>query len=82
MTSTTEGRISALDAVVEVDYGGKTAIFRQQIVSDILSRGGDSGSLVVDERNRSVGLLFAGGETTTLINPIGAVLHFLDLSLT
>ena len=81
-TSTTEGRISALDAVVEVDYGGKTAIFRQQIVSDILSRGGDSGSLVVDERNRSVGLLFAGGETTTLINPIGAVLQFLDLSLT
>src|SRR6266545_3778058 len=81
-TSTTEGRISALDAVVEVDYGGKTAIFRQQIVSDILSRGGDSGSLVVDERNRSVGLLFAGDETTTLINPIGAVLQFLDLSLT
>jgi len=51
-------------------------------VSDILSRGGDSGSLVVDDRNRSVGLLFAGGDTTTLINPIGAVLQFLDLSLT
>src|SRR6266487_924975 len=80
-TSTTEGRISALDAVVEVDYGGKTAVFRQQLVSNLLSRGGDSGSLVVDDRNRGVGLLFAGGSTTTLMNPIGAVLQFLELSL-
>ncbi len=75
----TEGRITAMDAIVEVDYGGKTAIFREQIVSDIRSKGGDSGSLVVDSRGRAVGLLFAGGAKTTLINPIGAVAHFLDL---
>ncbi len=80
-TALTAGKVTALDAVVEVDYGGKTAIFRQQIVSDILSRGGDSGSLIVDDGNRAVGLLFAGGATTTLINPIGAVLQFLDLTL-
>src|SRR5207249_9511892 len=56
-----------------------TAIFRGQIVSDMLSKGGDSGSLVVDDRGRAVGLLFAGGPTTTLINPIGAVMQFLDV---
>ncbi len=80
-TGTTAGRITALDAVVEVDYGGKTAVFRGQVVSDILSKGGDSGSLIVDDRNRAVGLLFAGSATTTLLSPIGAVLHLLDLDL-
>src|SRR2546422_331589 len=69
-TGVTQGRITAIDAVVEVDYGGPTAIFREQIVSDLLSKGGDSGSLVVDDARHAVGLLFAGGATTTLINPI------------
>jgi len=50
-------------------------------VSDIVSQGGDSGSLIVDERDRGVGLLFAGSATTTLINPMNAVAQFLDLSL-
>jgi hypothetical protein len=76
----TDGRVTALDATVEVDYGGKTAVFREQIVGDLLSKGGDSGSLVVDETGRAVGLLFAGSATTTLINPIAAIAHFLDVT--
>src|SRR5881296_229773 len=80
-TGVTAGRITAIDAVVEVDYGGPSAIFREQIVSDLLSKGGDSGSLVVDEGRHAVGLLFAGGATTTLINPIAAVAHFLDIAI-
>src|SRR5437762_3322030 len=79
-TGLTDGHVTAIDAVVEVDYrGGKTAMFRGQIVSDMLSKGGDSGSLVVDDRRRAVGLLFAGGPTTTLINPIGAVMQALEI---
>ncbi len=80
-TGLTHGKVTGLDATVEVDYGGKTAVFRGQIVSDVLSRGGDSGSLVVDESNRAVGLLFAGGTTTTILNPIDAVLAALGLRL-
>ena len=80
-TGLTRGKVTGLDATVEVDYGGKSAVFRGQIVSDILSRGGDSGSLVVDEGNRAVGLLFAGGSTTTILNPIDAVLAALRLQL-
>ncbi len=80
-TGLTRGRITALDAVVEVDYGARTAVFRQQVVSDVLSRGGDSGSLVVTDDNRAVGLLFAGGATTTLMNPIRDVLRALRLTL-
>ena len=80
-TGLTEGRITGLDAVVEVDYGGKSAVFRGQIVSDVLSRGGDSGSLIVDAANHAVGLLFAGGQTTTILNPIDAVLAALGLRI-
>src|SRR3989442_1442455 len=78
-TGVTQGRITAIDAVVEVDYGGPTAIFREQIVSDLLSKGGDSGSLVVDDARHAVGLLFAWGATTTLINPISAAAESLKL---
>ena len=80
-TGLTRGKVTGLDATVEVDYGGKTAVFRGQIVSDILSRGGDSGSLIADGKNRAIGLLFAGGSTTTIFNPIGAVLSALGLRL-
>lgn len=80
-TGLTRGRVTGLDATVEVDYGGMTAVFRGQIVSDILSRGGDSGSLIVDDGNRAVGLLFAGGTATTILNPIEAVLAALHITL-
>lgn len=80
-TGVTEGRITAVDAVVEVDYGGKSAVFRQQIVCDAQSKGGDSGSLIVDESNHAVGLLFAGSPRTTLMNPIDEVLKKLGLTL-
>src|SRR5438132_1513263 len=76
----TEGRVTALDATDEGDYGGQTAGFRQQVVSDLLSKGGDSAALVVDESGHAGGLLFAGGATTTLINPIAAIAHFLDVT--
>ena len=80
-TGVTSGKVTGLDGVVQVDYRGKSAVFRQVLVTDMLSKGGDSGSLVVDAENRAVGLLFAGSAVTTLLNPIGAVLHQLDLDL-
>ena len=80
-TGTTAGKVIGVDGVIQVDYGGKAAVFRQVLVSDLRSQGGDSGSLVVDTRNRAVGLLFAGSAVTTLLNPIGAVLELLDIEL-
>jgi len=50
-------------------------------VADLQSAGGDSGSLVLDEENRAVGLLFAGSEKYTIINQINHVLDQLGVSL-
>jgi hypothetical protein len=81
-TGLTEGKISALAATVRVSYGlTRVARFRDQIVTTALSQGGDSGSLVVDNANHAVGLLFAGSTNTTILNPIAEVEALLRIRL-
>jgi hypothetical protein len=71
----TTGEVTVIDAMVSVQYGsGKVARFEHQVVSNIESRGGDSGSAVLNSRDQVVGLLFAGSSQTTVLNPIQEVL--------
>jgi len=82
-TGHTRGRIKYLRATIDVGYGGgRIATFRNQIVSNVPSAGGDSGSHVytTDRPTRSVGLLFAGGRDTTIINPMARVCELLRVS--
>ncbi len=73
-THFTTGRVTALNATVNVNYGGgNVAKFCNQIITTDMSAGGDSGSLVLDWENRPVGLLFAGSPVATILNPIAAV---------
>ena len=74
-TGLTTGTVQLLDASVQVGYGGgRTALFTNQILTTNMSKGGDSGSLLVDgEGNKAVGLLFAGSDQVTIHNPIGFV---------
>ncbi|MEP7290213.1 MAG: hypothetical protein ABI835_00465 [Chloroflexota bacterium] len=85
-TEYTEGNITLLNATVNIAYntmaGQKTARFVGQIVSEAMSQGGDSGSLVVDAlENKAVGLLFAGSNLATIFNPIDSVLAELNIAL-
>lgn len=81
-TNTTTGAIQMLNATVDVGYGGsRVATFENQIVAGAMSQPGDSGSLVVDgSEPLAVGLLFAGSETTTIINSIDRVLALLNVT--
>lgn len=47
-----------------------------------MSQGGDSGSAMLDENNNLVGLLFAGGPSTTILNRIQHVFRELNISVT
>ncbi|MCI0495397.1 S1 family peptidase [candidate division KSB1 bacterium] len=80
-TATTSGTIEMLNVNVDVGYGGsKVATFENQIVTGAISSPGDSGSLVVDGTEPlAVGLLFAGSDTSTVINPIDRVLELLNI---
>jgi hypothetical protein len=82
-TGLTSGEISVLDASVSVSYGpGRTVTFENQIIAGPMSQGGDSGSLVVAaDTLKAVGLLFAGSEQSTIINPIQAVLDCLGVDI-
>jgi len=79
-TQQTTGRVSAINATVNVGYSTGTARFVNQIVisGGSFSAGGDSGSLIVVEKGadarKPVGLLFAGGGGSTIANPINSVL--------
>ncbi len=72
-TALTEGAITAIGATVRVNYGDRVATFREQLVAGAMSQSGDSGALLVDGANRAVGLLFAGSDRSTIVNPISAV---------
>ncbi len=70
-TRYTTGRITVIDASVDVNYGGGTvARFVDQIITTNMSAGGDSGSLVTTLDNVAVGLLFAGSEVAMIANQI------------
>lgn len=80
-TAYTTGQITQIDVTVSVDYGGKIATFRNQLMAGAMSQGGDSGSAVLDMQRHVVGLLFAGSNTTTIMNPIQLVLDALQVQL-
>ena len=84
------GKIGSVVSDLAVDYGppGAPHILRFDRVLEVhsegappFSKGGDSGSLVLDEERYAVGLLFAGDQSTTYMNPIGVVLDKLGVSL-
>lgn len=73
-TNFTTGRVTALAATVNVNYGGgQVAKFCNQVITTNMSAGGDSGSMVLDLQNNPVGLLFAGSSVATILNPIAMV---------
>jgi hypothetical protein len=80
-TGLTTDQITQIDVTASVNYGGKIAIFRNQLMAGAMSKGGDSGSAVLDMNKGVVGLLFAGSDTTTIMNPIQLVLDALQVQL-
>lgn len=93
-TEHTTGYVDAVNATIQVKYGMfQKATFVDQIiieqvfVEEDIAAGGDSGSAVLDNDNKLVGLLFAGSErdegagepATAIINPINHVFNLLNL---
>lgn len=81
-TKYTTGEVLQLNATVRVSYGtNKLAQFSGQIVAGAMSDGGDSGSAVLDMEKNLVGLLYAGSDTSTILNPIDKVFEQLGVTL-
>jgi hypothetical protein len=73
-TQVTIGRVLAVDATITVLYPAGTALYRHQIITTVMSAGGDSGSLLMTAPALdAVGLLFAGSSVITIFNHISEV---------
>jgi hypothetical protein len=78
----TQASIQALNVTMKVALGpGEEATFYDQILAGAMAQPGDSGSIVVDDKMAAVGLLFAGSDLATIINPIDTVLKLLKITL-
>lgn len=84
------GRSSGLTSAEVIDtsatikvygYPFGYAIFEDQIITKRLGIPGDSGSAVLDEKNRIAGLLFAGSFKLTAVNKIQHVFDLLDVTV-
>jgi hypothetical protein len=85
-TKQTLGKVTGVNATVVISYDAGQARFIKQIVisgtNGSFSAGGDSGSLIVTQSgNYPVALLFAGSSSTTIGNPIDAVLSALGVTI-
>ena len=80
-TGYTTGIITQIDATVRIDYYGPSALFDGQLIASPMSQGGDSGAVALDEQRRVVGLIFAGSDGATVINPIDDVLSALNVDI-
>ncbi len=81
-TGLTTGTITQIDVTSQVSYGSnKVATFVDQLMAGNISQGGDSGSAVLNTDNKLIGLLFAGSNTTTIINRIQNVFDALAVTL-
>lgn len=95
-TGVTWGDVDTIDKTVNIEIAGVTRTFKHQIgiwrasgVSEVFTRHGDSGSIVVDTLTGIVGLLFSGSEGNPLFpdgayalaNPISAVLYALNIDI-
>ena len=87
-TGRTFGAVTAVNLRgVPVDYDGTVYRFDRVLevtgtaATPVFSRGGDSGALVVNADRFAVGLLFAGDEAVTYVNPIDEVLGTLNAKM-
>ncbi|WP_054935620.1 hypothetical protein [Moorella stamsii] len=76
----TRSTIKVLQATVKVVLEeGLTGMFSDQFVTGPIAQPGDSGSLILDNENYAVGLLFAGSDQTSVGNRIQNVLEQLEV---
>src|SRR5690606_37522923 len=79
-TGYSTGRITVVNATVDVSYGrGAVGRFTDQIVTTAMSQGGDSGSVLTTFDNLAVGLLFAGSPFASIANQMEHVQRLLGV---
>lgn len=80
-TGYTTGRVIATNASFTVGYDFGEARFNNCVVCSAMSKGGDSGSIIMDTNMNAIALLFAGSNKVTLGTPMQPIINQYGLSL-
>ena len=72
-TGVTTGKIIDVNATTTVDYDGLQLPFTDQVITEHMMDGGDSGSLGLDMNKNLWGLGFAGSDELTVFNKISNI---------
>lgn len=76
------GTVKVVQATIKIGMGDAgDAVFGDQVVVTHMAQPGDSGSLVVNERNQAVGLLSAGSDTVSVFGRIKNVCDALSIRI-
>ncbi|MCL6560937.1 MAG: S1 family peptidase, partial [Firmicutes bacterium] len=79
-TGVTSGAVKSVGTTLQVEMKEDDKVwFSDQVVTDMASQPGDSGSLVLDQDRKAVGLLFAGSDKLTVFNRISNVMDRLGI---
>jgi len=73
------GIVEDINGIARVNYGTKTAVFTDQIITTAIASPGDSGSVVLNENNEVIGLLFGGSDQITIVNKIQNIIVALKI---
>lgn len=80
-TSYREGEVLSTDATVRVKFSDGLKEFEDQIITESISKGGDSGSTIFNKRGQDIGTLFAGSSKVSVVNKIQNILNETPLYL-
>jgi len=80
-TEATTGEVRSTNATVRASgYPDGDRIFKEQLQMTKMSAAGDSGSIILNDKNKAVGLLFADSVSDTFANKIERVVDALGVS--
>jgi hypothetical protein len=80
-TESTTGTVRSTNVTVTVGgYPGGPRVFKDQIEMTPMVQSGDSGSILLDDAGKAVGLVFAGGSASSYANKIQRVLDTLGIA--
>lgn len=80
-TSYREGEVLSTDATVRVRFSNGVKEFEDQIITESISKGGDSGSTIFNKHGEDIGTLFAGSSKVSVVNKIQNILDETPLYL-
>ncbi|MPQ43684.1 hypothetical protein [Clostridium tarantellae] len=78
----TTSTVRSISSFLYINLGGRYYLFQDQIIMDKFSLEGDSGSLVLNNSNKAIGLLMATSTYASIANNINSVLRALNVELT